>query len=130
MEVTGINPPQFLQGFSLRGGAGNANRKLISESFPGSGLTSLNPKFNRIERAIYSGNLKYIDSTAGKRELYDVSADPGEARNLCSVEVASCSTMQHDLEEWEKAAPKTVSRGKPLDPQTLDRLRSLGYAAR
>jgi arylsulfatase A-like enzyme len=130
MEVTGITPPQFLQGFSLRGGVGNANRKLISESFPGSGLISLNSKFNRIERAIYSGNFKYIDSTAGKRELYDVSADPDEAHNLCSVDAASCSRMQHDLEEWEKATPKTVSHGKPLDPQTLDRLRSLGYVGR
>jgi hypothetical protein len=90
----------------------------------------VNPKFNRIERAIYSGNLKYIGSTAGKHELYDISADPAEAHNLCSVDDASCSTMRHDLEEWEKAMPKAVSHGKPLDPQTLGLLRSLGYAAR
>jgi len=130
MEVAGIAPPQFIQGFGLRGGAGNANRKLISESFPGSGLISLNQKFNRIERAIYSGNFKYVDSTSGKHELYDVSADPGESRNLCSANGSQCSGMQHDLEEWEKATPKTVSHGKPLDAQTLERLRSLGYAAR
>jgi arylsulfatase A-like enzyme len=130
LDVTGISPPQFLQGFSLRGGVGNANRKLISESFPGSGLISLNSKFNRIERAIYSGNFKYIDSTAGKHELYDVSTDPAEVHNLCSVDAVPCSSMRHDLEEWEKATPKTVSHGKPLDPQTLERLRSLGYAAR
>jgi arylsulfatase A-like enzyme len=130
LDVAGITPPQFLQGYSLRGGAGNANRKLISESFPGSGLISLNPRFNRIERAIYSGDFKYIDSTAGRHELYDVSADPGEAHNLCSDDATQCSGMQHDLEEWEKATPKTVSHGKPLDAQTLERLRSLGYAAR
>jgi arylsulfatase A-like enzyme len=99
LEVTGITPPQFLQGFSLRRGVGNTDRRLISESFPGSGLISLNRKFNRIERAIYSGSFKYIDSTAGKHELYDVSADPSEAHNLCSVDAARCSTMQHDLEE-------------------------------
>ncbi len=130
LEVTGATPPQFLQGFSLRSGLGNANRRIISESFPGTGLTSLNPRFKRIERAIYSGNFKFIDSTAGKHELYDISADPGEAHDLCSVETARCSAMQRELEDWEKAAPKTVSRGKPLDPQTLERLRSLGYAAR
>jgi len=130
MEVTGITPPQFLQGFSLRKAVGNTNRRLISESFPIWALISLNPKFNRIERAIYSGNFKYIDSTAGKHELYDVSADPAEANNLCSVDAASCSEMQHDLEEWEKAMPEAVTHGKPLDPQTLELLRSLGYAAR
>jgi arylsulfatase A-like enzyme len=130
MEVTGITPPQFLQGLSLLKGAGNANRKLISESFPGSGLTSLNPAFNRVERAIYSGNFKYIDSTAGKHELYDVSADAGEVHDLCSVDTVRCSGMQRDLEEWEKAMPKTVGRGKAIDPQTLERLRSLGYVGR
>jgi arylsulfatase A-like enzyme len=130
MEVTGISPPRFLQGVSLRHGIGNANRKLISESFPGSGLTSLNPKFNRIERALYAGSFKYIDSTSGQHELYDVSADPGEARDLCSVDTVRCSGMRHDLEEWEKAMPRTVSHGKALDPETLERLRSLGYAAR
>jgi arylsulfatase A-like enzyme len=130
MEVTGIAPPTFLQGFSLLKGAGNSNRKLISESFPGSGLTSLNSAFNRVERAIYSGNFKYIDSTAGKHELYDVSADAGEVHDLCSVDTARCSGMQRDLEEWEKAIPKTVGRGKAIDPQTLERLRSLGYVGR
>ena len=130
MEVTGIAPPPFLQGFSLRKGTGNANRKLISESFPGSGLTSLNAKFNRTERAIYSENFKYIDSTAGKHELYDISADPREIHNLCSIESGRCSGMQRDLEEWENAAPKTVTHGKALDPQTLERLRSLGYVGR
>jgi arylsulfatase A-like enzyme len=130
MEVTGVTPPQILQGFSLRKHVGNSNRRLISESFPISERFSVNPKFNRIERAIYSGNLKYIGSTAGKHELYDISADPAEAHNLCSVDDASCSTMRHDLEEWEKAMPKAVSHGKPLDPQTLGLLRSLGYATR
>jgi arylsulfatase A-like enzyme len=131
LEVSGTPMPAFLQGVSLRGNEGNHSRKLISESFP-QAVIQANPKFNRTERALYAEGYKYIGSTLGKRELYDLANDPGESRNLCATEEERCAAMQEELSAWAGSAPKTVSRKAgdsktPVNQENLERLRSLGY---
>jgi arylsulfatase A-like enzyme len=130
LEVTGVALPKFMQGFGLRGGAGTANRRIVSESFPQAALMKLDPKFSRTERALFEENFKFIDSTAGKRELYDLAADPGESKDLCSAEGARCSRMQEELDAWVSGIPKHTGPARKIDSQTLERLRSLGYVGR
>jgi arylsulfatase A-like enzyme len=132
LEVTGTPMPGFLQGVSLRGGEGNRGRKLISESFPHPALIQANPKFDRAERALYEDGFKYIGSTLGKRELYDLSKDPMESHDVCEAETERCRAMQEELNGWVHAAPKFVaqkagSKKMPVNQENLERLRSLGY---
>ena len=126
MEVAGIAPPSYIQGRSLRGRSGNVNRKLVTESFPEPSLNL--PGYDRVERAFYSETFKYVSSTAGKHELYDFSADPDETHDLCSAQPARCDEMQHGLAQWEGTIPKQTRPKRKLDSQTLERLKSLGYA--
>jgi arylsulfatase A-like enzyme len=126
VDVTRATPPKFVQGVSLPGGVANEHRKYFSESFP----QTLNKRFDRIERAIYEENFKFIESTAGRRELYDLTADPGESKDLCSAEGARCSRMQEELDAWVSAIPKHTGPTRKIDSQTLERLRSLGYVGR
>jgi arylsulfatase A-like enzyme len=126
MEVAGIAPPTYIQGRSLRDQSGNASRKLVTESFPEPSLNL--PGYDRVERAFYSETFKYVSSTSGKHELYDFSADPDETHDLCSAQPTRCDQMQHGLAQWEATIPKQARPKRKLDPQTLERLKSLGYA--
>jgi hypothetical protein len=38
--------------------------------------------------------------------------------------------MQRELDEWEGRIPKASRQGLPVDPETLRRLRTLGYVGR
>jgi arylsulfatase A-like enzyme len=82
LDVTGYEIPEDVQGVSLLKLGAAKTRSIISESFPDKGLIDLQTRFHRIERAIFSGPYKFISSTAGKKELYDISMDPGEQNNL------------------------------------------------
>jgi tetratricopeptide (TPR) repeat protein len=75
-----------------------------------------------------SGRYKYID--APKPELYDLTADPGEIRNIYSQRTAVALAQKEKL----AALRARLRRQNPLpqrmlDPGTLARLRSLGYVA-
>ena len=122
LEAAGIAAPRFIRGESLQGGS-SVSRTILSESFPDPLLSG--PGGGRTERAIYSGAFKYIGSTAGKHELYDLLADPDEQRDVCSAQSARCAEMQNQLDQLARTAPKDRSPGKKLDPQSMERLKSL-----
>ncbi len=73
--------------------------------------------------ALRHGDWKLI--AAPRPELFDLSEDPGETTNLVRQERA----MAHQLKALLVAAEEvpTVDAGVLEDPQTLARLRSLGY---
>src|SRR4029077_14081621 len=58
-------------------------------------------------------------------ELYDLAADPGEARNLVASRPADLERLRGLLAHLRKDE-RTVSRG-PEDSSTIERLRALGY---
>ena len=75
-------------------------------------------------RAISDGRLKVID--VPQREAYDLTADPGETRNLASdpSRVAAITTLLDSLSSTAGAAtPSAPAR----DPSSEAALRSLGY---
>ena len=103
---------------------------IFSESFPIDRLVSLHPKFKRTEVAAFLGNFKLISSTAGKRELYDLIADPKEKKNLFNPDDDVPKELEMRLSDWlESLEFKDKQADKPykLDRNTLDRLKSLGY---
>jgi tetratricopeptide (TPR) repeat protein len=73
-------------------------------------------------RGVIVGREKYIDLPI--RELYDLGADPGEAQNLAGASPDRVQVLLNTLRGFNVAAP---GRPQAETPDTLERLRSLGY---
>ncbi|HEY7817837.1 MAG TPA: tetratricopeptide repeat protein, partial [Vicinamibacteria bacterium] len=70
---------------------------------------------------------KYID--APRPELYRLDADPGETTNLLEAEPERAARMRSNLAALVDSLPESLSSRDQPDPETVARLRSLGYAA-
>jgi arylsulfatase A-like enzyme/Flp pilus assembly protein TadD len=77
--------------------------------------------------SIRDGNFKYIE--APRPELYDLSSDPGETKNLFDSEPRRAEGMRALLRKQIDGFPNSLSSRMQPDPDTIARLRSLGYAA-
>jgi arylsulfatase A-like enzyme/Tfp pilus assembly protein PilF len=77
--------------------------------------------------AIRDGRYTFV--AAPRRELYDTQADPGETRNLAVSEPARADALERALRELtaRTSARAPAPAARPIDAQTADRLRSLGY---
>jgi arylsulfatase A-like enzyme len=129
MEVLGGEVPDECQGRSLTKASLEEKRIVISEEYPKGVAVNWHPRFNKISRAIYSGTFKYINSTSGDRELYDLSQDPNETNNLCNVNNVLLAEFEATLMDWlvsVKEEHESTTKIK-LDPDAYDRLKSLGY---
>ena len=105
----------------------NAPRAIVAESYPSNLFLDWEPKrFGRTERALYSGDMKFISSSSGKRELYNLANDPREERNLYNPDERTSQSLRAELEDWVRAV-KALEAPPTLDRRTLERLRSLGY---
>lgn len=80
-------------------------------------------------RALLTPNFEYID--APRPELYDLWQDPGQRSNIVTGNSAVASALRERLIEIERRF--TASGKQPaapaLDPETLEKLKSLGYVA-
>ena len=84
-------------------------------------------RFRRTERAIFSWPYKFISSTAGKRELYDLSKDPDEEENLYKKDDGVSKELELKLDQWLKVVKEETGSPAKLDKGALDRLKALGY---
>jgi arylsulfatase A-like enzyme len=115
-------PDHLPQRFPLR----DKRRKLhyvISESL----RTDKSPRFNREERAVFSGQYKFISSTAGKRELYNLQIDPKEKTNLHGPNVRKSKDLEVILRLWLNETEEHSGSATKLDKEAIERLKSLGY---
>jgi choline-sulfatase len=74
----------------------------------------------------------YAFIKAPKPELYDLTRDFAERRNLYAEHRAEANALNAQLDAFEKryaAAKSEISSGPPLPPATLQKLKSLGYLA-
>ncbi len=115
----GYEPPPGIQGKSLlrRGDP----RYLVSEGFPSSASTKWSPRFQGTQRAIFSGPMKFLESSQGVKELYDISADPSELHNLFPAEPGG--VLEGKLSEYLRAA----ALHNKQDSKRAENLKSLGY---
>lgn len=89
---------------------------------------ALSPSLNRgwaPLQGIVDAGTKYIDLPIP--ELYDLRADPREARNLAAAQPAAVERLRRLLDEVRRADPGPARA--PEDSETRERLRSLGYLA-
>jgi tetratricopeptide (TPR) repeat protein len=80
-------------------------------------------------RAIISSAHKYI--LAPQPELYDLSKDFGESRNMAAENGVLANRLRDNLRAlMARSAPASASRAQSnLDAQTIEKLRSLGYVS-
>jgi len=121
LDALGYESPPGIQGESLLRRTPGPTRDLISEGFTSSSSTMFNKRFQGTQHAIFSGSFKFIEWSTGKRELYDISRDPNELRNLQPAETES--GFEWKLNEFMKAAAQRSKQGS----KTSQTLRSLGY---
>ena len=74
-------------------------------------------------RTLRVGRYKYID--APKPELYDLSSDPGESRNLYGTEQPRALAMRQRIMALVATAP--AAEPQAPSPDAVNALRSLGY---
>jgi len=76
--------------------------------------------------AVRTARWKYIVSGA-EEELYDLGADPAEARNVAPSQAAVRGELGRALQAWRAAHPMRAAPAAPLTEEQKQTLRSLGY---
>jgi arylsulfatase A-like enzyme len=127
LDVLGYEIPGGIDGQSLLNHDRGKRGEVISESFPKGDIFNWHPRFRRVERAIFSGQFKFIGSAAGKRELYDLSKDPEEKDNLYEMDKGASRELEARLNQWLREVNEESGSAQALDKGALDRLKSLGY---
>jgi arylsulfatase A-like enzyme/Flp pilus assembly protein TadD len=78
---------------------------------------------------VTTDRFKYIQ--APHPELYDLAKDPRELRNLYGERATLAAALREQLTDIERrySSTQTAAVGPPLPPETVEKLRSLGYVA-
>jgi arylsulfatase A-like enzyme len=90
-------------------------------------------RYDRSLRAIRQNGYKFISTSDGQSELYDLNADPGETQNLAPQNPVLVQEMQSRLSNWLASVRATVEveperEDVPdVDPMVVKRLQDLGY---
>jgi arylsulfatase A-like enzyme len=124
LQEAGIAVPQTMQGRSL---AATADRDIFSETFPCPVAHSPDCPNGCTARAIFSWPYKFITTSNGHRELFELSGDPAESRNLYIQQPERAAQLADRLSVWMKSMPQQSQETHTLSPEDLRRLKSLGY---
>ncbi len=85
-------------------------------------------RFDRARTAFYSDQYKYIRSSDGQHELYDLGHDAAEQSNLIAHRPEVVRRLTRELEDFQRNG--SASPGEPvktLPEEALEQLRALGY---
>lgn len=129
-EFLGQPPPHPLAGVSLLGrlhGKALKERPLYAHLYRQAGLWQA-PELRL--QALILGDWKYVAGTPGE-ELYDMRADPEEAKDRLADAGPVADALRERLDELERglAGFKPESVSIPLDRETQEKLRALGYVS-
>ena len=85
--------------------------------------------YDRALRSVRADGYKYISASDGRDELYDLTRDPNEERNIISSETETARRLRTSLDEWlgsfEHASP--AEENIEIDADMRKRLEDLGY---
>jgi arylsulfatase A-like enzyme len=137
LDLAGVTSPVPHQGRSLIGPPPDSERAIYHELlsiffFPRPGKSGMT---KRVEEwfAVRQGDYKLITVPRKRRvELYHVLEDPEEKVDVAAAETAKVKELLEMLDRWQSRTQE-LSRGPAeageaeLDPDALERLRSLGY---
>ncbi len=109
------------------------NHLVIAENYYTRSKDLFNPewgwRFQRVRRAVFDWPFKYIHSSDGNHELYDLSVDPTESLNLLEARPEIAKRLEQALVEFERerGRPQEAPDLSPLDEEQLRQLKALGY---
>jgi arylsulfatase len=86
-------------------------------------------RFKRVRRAVIDWPYKYIRSSDGDNELFDLSVDPAESNNLHDSEVEAVRSLYRTLTDFRQGRRQadTQVEQAPMTPAEIEQLRALGY---
>jgi arylsulfatase A-like enzyme len=126
LNVAGFPVPGTMQGFSLLDAAALHGRKLFSETFPCPVLQAPDCA-GCSARTVVSWPFKYIAFSTGKKQLFNLEADPDENRELAGAATPETAQLSDGLDRWVKTIPAQARQRKTIPPEEMKRLKSLGY---
>jgi arylsulfatase A-like enzyme/Tfp pilus assembly protein PilF len=127
LDLLGIQSSDRFEGQSLTSLMTGATTGLTLDAY----AEAVYPRFHfgwSDLRTLRSGRYKYID--APRPELYDLEKDPKESTNIYPQRRALAGQMSarlHSLEQRLSASASSARAPAEIDPDTRDRLASLGY---
>jgi len=84
--------------------------------------------WTRTQRALLRGRYKWIASSAGDAQLYDLRADPGELLDLAALREFDAAQMREALEQATAGLPSCGTNEAPVVSQSeRELLQALGY---
>jgi len=131
-QVTGLPIPRGIRGRALTelladGGSASEPRELYAES----------TLYGEEQKALRTADCKLIFRTESRKtEVYDLRSDPAERRDLSRDEAIAAPLRERLMrlarESEQRGAwwAKYGEKAPPLDQQSLERLRSIGYMAK
>jgi arylsulfatase A-like enzyme len=127
LAVLGYPTPKHVQGRSLLKPAPEAGIGVISETFVHPLISTWTPRFRRSEQAIFSGSLKFIQTSHDDRELYDLAQDPNEEHNLFGMRPTEGIELK--LVQYLKAAAADHRKQAQAHAgsESIEGLKALGY---
>lgn len=127
LDVIGAPAPRRLAGITLRKAEHLASRPVYAESYALWQKWGVEERFIDVERAVYLGGLKMVLTTKGRRELYDLAADPNETRDVAASKPEQTAQLERLLKTWQQNYIKPGDQELGMGQEAVDRLKSLGY---
>jgi arylsulfatase A-like enzyme/cytochrome c-type biogenesis protein CcmH/NrfG len=130
LEVAGLRAPKEIQGRSLLAAMREKTPAAPAENYAETYLPRIHFNWSEL-RGVRFRQYHFID--APRPELYDLSADPRELKNLYAEKRAVANEMRKRLgqliAQYMPAAGEKTAENAGLDPVLMERLKSLGYVA-
>ena len=130
LEIIGASSLKEVQGRSLVSSIAGKPTTTEAENYAETYLPRIHFNWSEL-RGVRFRQYHFID--APRPELYDLTADPHELKNLYSTKRAVASVMRMRLgqlvTQFTPAAGEKTAEKTGLDPALVERLKSLGYVA-
>jgi len=127
LDITGQGALEELDGVTLQAAKPERPLNVMSETYSNSALHRIHPRFDRIQRAIFSADIKLVVSSTGRQELYDLATDPEEQHDGFKASPVTAAALQERMQEWLGRVEASQEPPLPMDSATRERLRALGY---
>jgi len=121
LKLLGADIPDQVEGLAY----GEGENYTVSEVYN----PSYAPKRKQELKSLGDWHYKYIRSSRGEEELYDIQADRGEKVNLLAAKSAIADSLGGILARWEEKYPgaREIADHPRLRKEDIERLKSLGY---
>ena len=130
LEIVGASRPKEVQGRSLVPSMAGKPNATPAENYAETYLPRIHFNWSEL-RGVRYRQYHFID--APRPELYDLSADPHELKNLYSTQRAVANELRKRLGQlitrFTPASGEKTAETTGLDPALMERLKSLGYVA-